>query len=90
MTRVLYSRLFEKQIEKVPAYIQSKVEAWTFSVTNFGIHETAKNPDLHDEPLKGNRIGQRSVRLTKAYRLSYRIIEDRVLIELLEVHKHDY
>ncbi|WP_374074412.1 type II toxin-antitoxin system mRNA interferase toxin, RelE/StbE family [Bdellovibrio bacteriovorus] len=55
-----------------------------------GIHDVAKLPGYHDEPLRGDRYGQRSIRLNKGYRLIYRIIEDRVFIELLEVHKHDY
>lgn len=55
-----------------------------------GIWEVMKSPGYHDEPLKGDRRGQRSVRLNKAYRLIYRIIENRIHIELLEVHKHDY
>lgn len=49
-----------------------------------------KSPGFHDEPLRGERKGQRSVRMNKAYRLIYQIIQDRVHIELLELHKHDY
>ena len=49
-----------------------------------------KSPGFHDEPLKGERKGQRSVRMNRAYRLIYRVIADRVHVELLEVHKHEY
>ena len=42
------------------------------------------------EPLKGERKGQRSVRMNKAYRLIYKIIKDRIHIELIEVNKHEY
>ncbi len=49
-----------------------------------------KYPGFHDESLKGERKGQRSVRMNKSYRLIYRVIQDHVYIELLEVHKHDY
>ncbi len=59
-------------------------------VESYGVWEVMKSPGFHDEPLKGARIGQRSVRLSKAYRLIYRTISDRVHIELLEVHKHGY
>jgi proteic killer suppression protein len=55
-----------------------------------GLAEVMKSPGFHDEPLKGERRGERSVRMNKAYRLIYRMIEDRVHIELLEVNKHEY
>ena len=47
---------------------------------------------FHDEPLKGKRQGQRSVRLNRAYRAIY--VEHETgeveLIEVLEVNKHEY
>lgn len=55
-----------------------------------GLGEVMKSPGFHDEPLKGDRKGQRSVRMNKSYRLIYHVIQDRIHIELLEVHKHDY
>ncbi|WP_413613497.1 type II toxin-antitoxin system mRNA interferase toxin, RelE/StbE family [Bdellovibrio sp. HCB-110] len=74
----------------MPYYIQIKAKYWVMEVEYRGIHDVAKLPGYHDEPLRGDRYGQRSIRLNKGYRLIYRIIEDRVFIELLEVHKHDY
>ncbi len=51
-----------------------------------------KIPDFHDEPLKGNRKGQRSIRLSKAYRAIYEVSEkgQMEVVEILEVNKHDY
>ena len=89
-TKITSSRVFEKQLKRVPSFIQKKVLLWTFIVETNGLGEVMKSPGFHDEPLRGERKEQRSVRLNKAYRLIYKIIEDRVHIELLEVHKHDY
>lgn len=89
-TRVSRTKLFEKQLAKVPIDIQKKALFWIFSVQSKGIWEVMKSPGLHDEPLRGDRRGQRSIRLNRAYRLIYRIIETRIHIELLEVHKHEY
>lgn len=89
-TKVLRSKGFEKQLAKMPDFIHKKVTLWVFLVESSGIAEVSKSPGFHDEPLKGERRGQRSVRLNRAYRLIYRVIEDRIFIELLEVHKHDY
>ncbi|MBK7889314.1 MAG: hypothetical protein IPJ84_00230 [Bdellovibrionales bacterium] len=84
------SRDFEKQLGKVPDFIRKKVIFWVFLVESKGLAEVMKSPGFHDEPLKGQRIGERSVRMNKAYRMIYRVIEDRVHIELLEVNKHEY
>ncbi len=89
-TRVVLTRRFEKDFKKVPGFIQDKVRSWIEAVELKGIGEIMKKPGLHDEPLQGTRFGERSVRLNKAYRLIYRVIEDRVVIELLEVNKHEY
>lgn len=89
-TKISRSKAFEKQLNKVPDFIQKKVLFWVFLVESTGLSEVMKSPGFHDEPLKGERKGQRSVRMNKAYRLIYRMIQDRIHIELLEVHKHDY
>ncbi|MBK7962207.1 MAG: hypothetical protein IPK04_14115 [Bdellovibrionales bacterium] len=77
-------------MDKVPDSVQKKVLFWIFLVESNGIWEVMKSPGFHDEPLRGERKGQRSVRMNRAYRRIYQIIQDRVHIELLEVHKHDY
>lgn len=89
-TKVSRSKNFEKQLGKIPNFIRKKVIFWIFLVESKGLAEVMRSPGFHDEPLKGLRLGQRSVRMNKAYRLIYRMIEDRVHIELLEVNKHEY
>jgi len=51
-----------------------------------------KRAGFHDEPLKGDRKKQRSIRLNKAYRAFYITDEDGKIhfIEVIEVNKHDY
>lgn len=76
----------------VPLHIARKLEYWVSAVETYGIETVRKIPGFHDEPLKGDRKGQRSIRLNKAYRAIY--IETRShevrLILILEVNKHDY
>lgn len=90
LTKVSSTKAFEKDLKKVPDFIRKKVMLWIFLVETNGLAQVMKSPGFHDEPLKGERKGQRSVRMNKAYRLIYRVIEDRIHIELLEVNKHDY
>lgn len=90
VTRISRTRTFDKQLEKVPSHIRKKFMLWVFLVETQGLSEVQKRAGFHDEPLSGQRHGQRSVRLNRAYRVIYRVIHDRIHIELLEVHKHEY
>jgi toxin HigB-1 len=47
---------------------------------------------FHDEPLKGDRKGQRSIRLNKAYRAIYTEGQRKEvrIISIIEVNKHEY
>lgn len=90
VTRVSANKNFEKQLARVPDFIRKKAMLWVFLVESTGVWEVMRSPGFHDEPLKGQRKGQRSVRLNRAYRMVYRVVKDRVHIELLEVHKHEY
>lgn len=84
------SKKAQRQIKKLPAHITSKLAVWIATVEDDGIMETRKLPGYHDEPLKGQRAGQRSIRLSKAYRVIYVEHDDQIVIEVIEVNKHDY
>lgn len=77
-----------KQLRKTPKYIQTKCDL----VTEIGLRQSRKYKGFHDEPLKGERKGQRSVRLSKAYRAIYIEVAHREfeIIEVIEVNKHEY
>lgn len=89
---VKLSKQAENNLKKVPQYIAFKLLLWIDDVKNQGINETRKQPGFHDEPLKGKRLGQRSIRLNKAYRAIYEVDKSGLIhfIEILEVNKHEY
>ena len=89
-TTVKVSKRAEKQLRKIPKHIQESLRNWTVTVQRIGTRDTRKLSGFHDEPLQGDRKGQRSVRLNKAYRAIY--IETIQGLELLviEVNKHEY
>lgn len=88
---VVITKRAEKEIEKVPSFIKIKLRMWVADVERLGLHEVQKIPGFHDEPLKGNRKGQRSIRLSRAYRAIYRLIDEKIVFVLIEeVNKHDY
>lgn len=89
---VKLSKKAEKDLQKIPVHISEKLQIWIDLVENEGLREARKIKSFHDEPLKGQRNGQRSIRLNKAHRAFYREnTQGQVeFIEILEVNKHDY
>jgi proteic killer suppression protein len=79
INQVVITKKAYKQLGKVPDYIREKLEDWAKNVQNFGIQEVRKHLAYHDEPLKGKRKGERSIRDNSA-----------IYIEVLEVMPHEY
>ncbi len=91
VTRVRLSRRAQKDLMTVPRHVAIKLGAWVDDVTVRGLEEARKVPGYHDEPLKGRRAGQRSIRLSRAYRAIYEIrVDDVTFVSVEEVNKHDY
>ena len=89
--RVEITKLAEKQLRKMPQHIKDNLIIWVMAVEQDGLEEVRKVPGYHDEPLKGDRAGQRSIRLSRAYRAIYEIKEDTAkFVSVEEVNKHDY
>ncbi len=82
----------EAGLRKLPAHVIDKLYLWVDLIETEGLREARKISAFHDEPLKGKRRGQRSIRLNKAYRAFY--IEKAAggieLVEVIEVNKHEY
>jgi proteic killer suppression protein len=92
ITEIQISRQALKDLKRTPEYIQEKFTAWVIAVNKSGVEETRKRLGWHDEPLKGSRKGQRSIRLNKQWRAIY-IINDNGEIEFIEVTEvtpHEY
>ena len=90
---VTYAKHLEKELIKLPKPIVFKLLQQAESVRNDGLRQVRKLPGYNDEPVQGKeRRGQRSIRLSKAYRAFYRIDATGVIhfIEVIEVNKHDY
>ena len=90
--KIILSSRAKKQLRKVPDHIKTKFEYWCDLVDFTGLLEARKYKGFHDEPLKGERKGQRSIRLSKSYRAIYVEIDKNSyeIIEVLEVNKHEY
>ena len=64
---------------------------WVAAVEHDGLEAVRKVPGYHDGPLKGARTGQRSIRLSRAYRAIYEIKQNTgKFVSVEEVSKHEY
>ena len=90
--RIKLSTKAKKQLKKVPLHIQTKFKYWCDFIGFVGLLAARKYKGFHDEPLKGKRRGQRSIRLSKSYRAIYVELDKAKyeIIEIIEVNKHEY
>lgn len=91
--QIEFTKQAEKEISKAPILVREKIELWLRSIRFIGLEATRQwgGKGLHDEPLKGQREGQRSIRLGKSWRLIYTIERgELVILRILTVNKHDY
>ena len=79
-----------KDLRKLPLHIKRKLYDWIKSIDEVGIFETRNQRGFRDEHLKGKRSGQRSIRLSRAYRVIYELDELEKTVVVLEVNKHEY
>lgn len=89
---VVLSRRAQKDLRKLPRHIIEALSAWIEDVEIDGLENARKIPGYHDEPLRGERSGQRSIRLSKSYRAIYIVKADKTVkfISVEEVNKHEY
>lgn len=90
--RVIINRTVERQLERMPRHVARKLLEWMDAVEGEGLETVRRVPGYHDEPLRGHREGQRSIRLSRGYRAFYTVTMDGTaevaIVE--EVGKHDY
>ena len=91
-TEIEISKKAKKEIVKLPKEVVKKLRFWIKEVNLIGLREVRKIKSFHDEPLQGDRQGQRSIRLNKAYRAFYVVNKNREieLVEIIEINKHKY
>jgi proteic killer suppression protein len=89
---VVLSLRARKALRKCPPHIRHNFMAWVGSVQRVGLERTRLVHGYHDEPLKGEWVGFRSIRLSRTYRAIYSIQDDSsVEFALVEtVNKHEY
>jgi proteic killer suppression protein len=91
-TEVVLAKRAQQQLALVPPQVRRKLQAWALLVSTEGLRHARQISGFHDEPLRGDRDGQRSIRLSRAYRAFYVVTSEGEVevVTVLEVNKHDY
>ncbi|MFQ5743677.1 MAG: hypothetical protein ACE5HV_08835 [Acidobacteriota bacterium] len=92
---VALAKAAQKALKRAPEHVVVKLLGWVDLVENEGLENARRIPGFHDEPLRGQRAGQRSIRLSRTWRAIYLIVEpqgvhEEPFVEVREVSKHDY
>lgn len=92
ISRASITERARRQLRRAPRHIVDKLLAWIEAVEEDGLEATRRVPGFHDEPLKGKRRGQRSIRLSLQWRAIYELRTDggAHLVSIEEVTPHVY
>ena len=90
MWRIKEHHDIEKTCRKLPIMVAKKYELWKNLVFRHGPGKLREFTGFHDEKLKGDRVGQRSSRLSLQYRVIYAVEKDIVTVHVLEITPHNY
>ena len=64
---------------------------WVEDVEERGLAEVRKISGYHDEPLRGELKGLRSIRRSRGYRAYYRIFDRQIkFVNVERIDKHEY
>lgn len=79
-----------KTIRKIPIAILKHYELWKRIVEHGGPSSLRLIKGFHDEALKGQWEGYRSSRLSKQWRVIYKIEKQILEIYVIDINPHDY
>jgi proteic killer suppression protein len=85
------TRQGRRDFDRAPQRVQLALQEWVKSVETDGMLQVRKIRGYHDEPLHGDRRGQRSVRLSRQWRVIYTEAGDElVIVTIEEITPHAY
>jgi len=90
MWEVFEHRRLSRRARRLPEEVLKRHEKWKDIVKISGPGGLRLIKGFHDEALRGEWKGYRSSRLGDRYRVIYRIVDQEVLVEVIDVTAHDY
>ena len=83
-------RSIARTCKNLPIRVVKKYELWKDIVFRHGPEKLREFPGFHDEKLKGDRVGQRSSRLSLQYRVIYTVEKEIVTVKVIDINAHNY
>jgi len=90
MWNILEHRSIARTCTKLPARVVKKYELWKDIVFRHGPDKLREFPGFHDEKLKGDRVGQRSSRLSLQCRVICKVEKEIVTVSVIDINAHKY
>ena len=90
MWSIYEHRRVAKQLSSVPRDVLKMYEKWKDIVCLSGPQGLRQLTGLRDEALSGEWKGFRSSRLNLQYRVIYKVENEQVLVQVVNVTPHDY
>jgi addiction module RelE/StbE family toxin len=90
MWSVYEHRRVEKRLDQLPIEILKRYEKWKDIVRISGPEGLWLIKGFRDETLRGQWKGHRSSRLGQQYRVIYKVVPQKVLVQVIDVTAHDY
>lgn len=89
MWEVLEHRRLVRKLPRLPIDVLKRYEKWKDIVRISGPQGLRMIRGFHDEALRGEWKGHRSSRLSRQYRLIYRVEADDIPVLVIDVTAHD-
>ena len=90
MWRIEEHRRVDKQVMAVPKDILKRYEKWKDIAAISGPPGLRLIKGFHDEVLSGEWRGYRSSRLGLQWRVIYRVVAEKLLLQVASITAHDY
>jgi len=90
MWEVYEKKTIEKIFMKLPKEVRRNYEVWKRIVELEGPSGLRAIKGFHDELLKGKWFGYRSSRLSRKWRVIYKVVKEALEVYVFEINAHKY
>jgi len=90
MWTVYEHRRVSGKLNSISIEVLKRYEKWKDIVSASGPSGLSKIKGLRDETLSGEWTGYRSSRLNLQYRVIYKVLKERILVQVVNITPHDY
>lgn len=90
MWEIFEHRNLARKLPRIPVEVLKRYEKWKDIVTISGPEGLRQIKGFHDEALRGEWKEHRSSRLDKQYRVIYKIANQQLYVQVINLTAHDY